>query len=107
MSDTVITKTEIITFQHCIKIIPTWSHIGKSDTLLSTCIFVATMPPIDVTPTTGKRDHCHWWQYTCANRNCVSYREKCDGVNDCGDHSDEDNCRKFYLCSILTTSIPI
>ena len=28
-------------------------------------------------------------QFTCSNRNCVSRSVECDGMNDCGDFSDE------------------
>lgn len=35
-------------------------------------------------------------QFRCRNdRVCLSLSKRCDGVNNCGDNSDEVNCRKF------------
>jgi len=31
----------------------------------------------------------------CANGRCFLSRERCDGVNNCGDYSDEINCSTF------------
>lgn len=31
-------------------------------------------------------------QFTCANGNCTSKSERCNGVDDCGDNTDEQNC---------------
>ena len=28
-------------------------------------------------------------QFTCSNNKCVPYAQACDGINDCGDNSDE------------------
>lgn len=39
-------------------------------------------------------------QFRCHNdRVCLPLSKRCDGVNNCGDNSDEVNCREFYLTS--------
>ncbi|XP_077985900.1 sortilin-related receptor-like [Glandiceps talaboti] len=53
------------------------------------CHFITTTP---ATPSTTPRGSCNYWQFTCNNKNCISYQWKCDGVDDCGDHSDEFDC---------------
>ncbi|KAL0973055.1 hypothetical protein UPYG_G00198300 [Umbra pygmaea] len=35
---------------------------------------------------------CDAYNFQCANGACVSLGWKCDGMNDCGDYSDEANC---------------
>lgn len=35
---------------------------------------------------------CHDWMFQCKNDRCVPHWWKCDGVNDCGDNSDEFGC---------------
>ncbi|XP_035867014.1 low-density lipoprotein receptor-like [Phyllostomus discolor] len=38
------------------------------------------------------QDHCLAGQWRCKNRVCVMESSKCDGIDDCGDASDEDLC---------------
>ena len=33
---------------------------------------------------------CGSTEFTCDNGNCVPYSYKCDGADDCGDNSDEE-----------------
>uniref|UniRef100_A0AAG5DRM1 Sortilin-related receptor n=1 Tax=Anopheles atroparvus TaxID=41427 RepID=A0AAG5DRM1_ANOAO len=40
----------------------------------------------------GPGQSCHDWMFKCNNDRCVPYWWKCDGVNDCEDHSDEQGC---------------
>jgi len=36
---------------------------------------------------------CKPLEFACKNGRCIDLRKKCDGYNDCGDTSDERNCR--------------
>ena len=35
---------------------------------------------------------CQTGQYQCKNKNCTLTTSLCDGINDCGDNSDEELC---------------
>ena len=35
---------------------------------------------------------CDVGKFSCANEECVNLDRQCDGYNDCGDYSDEENC---------------
>ncbi|XP_030387623.1 low-density lipoprotein receptor-related protein 1 [Scaptodrosophila lebanonensis] len=39
--------------------------------------------------------HCEPGQYQCGNKKCIHPSAICDGVNQCGDSTDELNCDKF------------
>ena len=44
--------------------------------------------------------NCTGDQFQCDNQLCVSRVWTCDGDNDCGDHSDENNCEIQKECSL-------
>lgn len=47
-------------------------------------------------------DSCHDWMFKCNNDKCVPYWWKCDGVNDCGDESDEMGCNSTQAMTTTT-----
>ena len=36
---------------------------------------------------------CKIGEYECGNKNCIHHNQTCDSNNDCGDWSDETDCR--------------
>ena len=42
---------------------------------------------------------CRSSAFTCDNGRCVAESDECDGNNDCGDNSDEQNC---CMCVAIT-----
>uniref|UniRef100_A0A182RW24 Sortilin-related receptor n=1 Tax=Anopheles funestus TaxID=62324 RepID=A0A182RW24_ANOFN len=65
----------------------------------------AKKPGINIMP----GQECHDWMFKCKNERCVPYWWKCDGVNDCEDHSDEDGCSEIGKTTITngTTLHPV
>ena len=38
---------------------------------------------------------CTPQEFQCDNQQCIPSVQRCDGNDDCGDESDERNCRKY------------
>jgi hypothetical protein len=53
------------------------------------------------------QDTCHSWMFRCTNKVCIPFWWKCDGVNDCGDGSDEQGCgQDSESSSTSSTAVP-
>lgn len=61
---------------------------------MTMCLYCVAPPPT-----------CSPTQFTCDNRRCIPYSYVCDTDNDCGDLSDESNCGRMYMKSLLTSFI--
>lgn len=61
-----------------------------------------TTPPVPSMPFTPTNT-CNAWMYQCTNKKCVPYWWMCDGVNDCGDNSDELACPSDTTIPITST----
>ena len=42
---------------------------------------------------------CPVSNFTCDNGECVDENDRCDGEDDCGDNSDENNCGNVTVAS--------
>ena len=64
-------------------------------------------------PTTTVKPVCDGqFSFDCGNTVCVTWLEVCDGVDDCGNHADEDMCGKWMtifiqLCSSVSTVVQL
>lgn len=47
---------------------------------------------------------CQDWMFKCSNEKCIPYWWKCDGVNDCGDSTDEKGCGDSDTGTVIITT---
>ena len=45
--------------------------------------------------------------FPCDNGNCINYKQVCDLSDDCGDASDEENCKNHFRCKTMGKFIHI
>jgi len=56
----------------------------------------------------GTSSSCRPTEFSCDNKRCIRKGSACNGVDDCGDYSDERNCSKLnYLIPRLNHSVQI
>ncbi|RWS00638.1 CUB and LDL domains-containing trypsin-like serine peptidase 1 protein, partial [Dinothrombium tinctorium] len=55
---------------------------------------------------TTRSTPCSYDQVQCVNRKCIPYTALCNGVDECGDGSDESNCRRPISTNISTCGTP-
>ncbi|BFZ13664.1 hypothetical protein BsWGS_16703 [Bradybaena similaris] len=78
-----------------------WRCDGDSDCKNGTDEIGCDLGTTSTWHTTGT-PHCPIISFRCTNGYCVGWADVCNGVNDCGDSSDEDDCGYHYS----TTSTP-
>jgi len=67
-------------------------------------ISVGTCEPTDISTLTSFSScctACSDGEFQCVNKKCISLNKTCDGINDCGDLSDELCCRGNNFLSRL------
>ena len=50
--------------------------------------------------------HCRTDQFQCDNGACIPGHLQCSGKPECDDESDEQQCRKYYLCLFCKQTLP-
>lgn len=67
-------------------------------------VILALFPP---PPVAWAEDTCLRNQYRCSNGNCINSIWWCDFDNDCGDMSDEKNCRESAASAQLAARLAL
>ena len=63
--------------------------------LLFILVYILIFCYTDFAPLTMNVIPCESNEFRCDNKKCVLQSWRCDGENDCGDNSDESNCRMY------------
>ena len=50
---------------------------------------------------------CASYQWKCTNRKCIPKDYVCDGIDDCGDGSEERNCGKLVFMTMVLVLVVI
>ena len=50
---------------------------------------------------------CTASEWMCKTRNCISKDDVCNGYDDCGDSSDERNCGKLVIMTVVLVLVVI
>uniref|UniRef100_A0A8C4PY19 Fibronectin type-III domain-containing protein n=1 Tax=Eptatretus burgeri TaxID=7764 RepID=A0A8C4PY19_EPTBU len=66
---------------------------------------MASTPSTALTSITLSTTSCSPHEFPCVRGGCVSLRWRCDGVNDCGDYSDEAECSGLTQAPSLCTPL--
>ena len=62
---------------------------------LAVLLFLSTGYYTDYPVTEPTTSSCASYQFTCYNGHCIPRSWKCDSDNDCGDWSDEYDCKSY------------
>ena len=49
---------------------------------------------------------CSDGEFTCKNNECISLSLTCNKNDDCGDNSDEDDCKRMYFSIRINDKFP-